>query len=99
MRTVNTENVELELGEYEETTALNNIKDTKQAQEVAINEVKKYKPKVRKLSKKLLLIPATEAIDEPKIEPMIVPQKKTKKTKIGEAKSTKKLLIIESDED
>ncbi len=99
IRTVNTENVELELGEYQETAALNNIKDTMQAQEVAIEENKKNKPKVRKLSKKLLLIAATEAIDEPKPSPIIVPQKKIKKQKKDEVKSSKKLLIIESDED
>ena len=100
IRTVNTENVELELGEYEESSA-NRNKETKHAQEVAEEYVKKIKPKVRKLTKKLFLIPATEAIDEPKV---IIPSekqvKKTKKVKEeNKPKTSKKMLIIESDED
>jgi hypothetical protein len=101
IRIVNTENVELELGEYQETLALNNKKDTEHAQEVAEVEVKKTKPKVRKLSKKLLLVAATEAIDEPKV--VTEPQKASKKTKKEKAtipiKASKKLLIVESDSD
>ena len=69
--------------------------------EVAKEEVKKDKPKVRKLSKKLLLIAATEAIDD---SPTIIePEKSVKKTKkVKEEKKTKpakKLLIVESDSD
>jgi hypothetical protein len=96
VRIVNTENVELELGEYQETVSNRNKEDTEHAQEVAEEEVKKTKQKVRKLSKKIMLIPATEAIDEPKV--IIESEKKTKKTK-KEIKPTKKLLIVESDED
>lgn len=106
IRTVNTENVELELGEYQETAALRNAEDTKQAQNVALEEEKKIKPKVRKLSKKLLLINATEAIDEPKErEPEIKPKKskKTQKseTKEPEVKSKKALkpLVLNNDTD
>ena len=88
IRTVNTENVELELGEYQQSTVIKNIEDTKHAQKIAIEEVKTLKPKVRKLSKKLLLVASSEASDEqnPSAE-------KIKKI----TKSTKKL-IIEDDE-
>jgi len=96
VRIVNTENVELELGEYQETDAIRNKEETKHAQEVAEEQVKKTKPKVRKLSKKILLIAATEAIDEPKV--VIESEKKSKKSK-KEIKPTKQLLIVESDED
>ena len=99
IRIVNTESIELELGEYNETETLRNKKDTKHAQEVAKEEIKKDKPKVRKLSKKLLLVAATEAVDEVKIaeKPKIIKKKVKEETK--PKTSTKKLLIIESDED
>ena len=101
VRVVNTETVELELGEYQEAIAEVDKFDTAKAQEVAKEEVKKDKPKVRKLSKKLLLIAATEAIDD---SPTIIePEKSVKKTKkVKEEKKTKpakKLLIVESDSD
>jgi len=96
IRTVNTENVELELGEYEETSALRNAQDTEQAQSIALEEEKKIKPKVRKLSKKILLINATEAIDEPKVAE---PENKPKKTKKLKEKEVKKPLILNNDTD
>ena len=65
IREVNTEKVELELGEYEEFGVIRNAKETIQAISIAKDEVEKVKPKIRKLSKKLLLVAATEAIDEP----------------------------------
>jgi hypothetical protein len=92
IRTVNTENVELELGEYQETAILRNAEDTKHAQNVAKEEVKKLKPKVRKLSKKLLLIAATEANDEPSET-----VKKPKKTNVNTQPVTK--IVIEDDDD
>jgi hypothetical protein len=61
---VNTETVELEMGEYEEANLILNNKETEHAQDVAQKEVKKLKPKVRKLTKKLMLVAATEAVDE-----------------------------------
>jgi hypothetical protein len=101
VRVVNTETLELELGEYQEAVAQVNKSDTNQAQEVAKAEVKKNKPKVRKLTKKLLLVAATEAIDEPKVIPEPEkPSKKTKKVKEEKkSKPAKKLLIVESDSD
>jgi hypothetical protein len=92
IRTVNTENVELELGEYQETAILRNAEDTKHAQNVAKEEVKKLKPKVRKLSKKLLLIAATEANDEPSET-----VKKPKKTNVNTQPVTK--IVIEDDDE
>jgi hypothetical protein len=78
VRTVNTESIELELGEYNETEAIRDNVETKHAQSVA----------------------ATEAVDEPK--PVLEKEKVTKKakeTKEVKPKTSKKLLIIESDDE
>ena len=102
VRTVNVEAITLELGEYNATVEQRNRIDTVRAQQTAEKEVeaeeaakekKTLKSKVRKLSKKLQLVPATEAIDEPK--PAVTKQVKEKKP------VTKKpsLLIVESDSD
>jgi len=105
IRTVNTENVELELGEYDQTEALRNKKDTENAQDVASKEVIKIKPKIRKLSKKLLLVAATEAIDEPKVvvenkAPEKKPKQPRKSKKQEEApKKVTKALILNNDTD
>ena len=91
VRTVNTENVELELGEYEETAALREEKmESKEAIKIASTVEKKSVQKIRKLTKKLLLVPATEAVDE-----IIL----TKNKKENKPKSSKKLLIVESDDE
>jgi len=107
IRTVNTENVELELGEYQETYALQNKRDTEHAQEVAKNEVTKIAPKVRKLKNKLLLVAATEAIDEPTQNMNAEPEKlkktakakKTVKNKIVKQNTVKQKIILESSSD
>ncbi len=96
IRTVNIENIELELGEYQESASLINANETKEAQIVAMEEVKKLQPKVRKLSKKLLLAAATEAIEEPEIS---MPSKKTNRTKTVKKSITKKTLIIDDDDE
>jgi hypothetical protein len=102
IRVVNTENLELDFGEYQQAPAF----ETKQAQEVAKDEVRKEKPKVRKLSKKILLVAATEAIDEPKIIPQPEKENKTYK-KVKQIKNKKQTepkksasipFIIENDE-
>ena len=102
IREVNTEKIELELGEYQESDVIRNRSETKQAISVAEEEVevkKARKPTIRKLSKKLLLVPATEASDE--LPPVVIEKaaKKSKKPK-DEAQAKKKAvkLIIESDE-
>jgi len=97
IRTVNTESIELELGEYNETEAIRDAIETKHAQSVAKEEVVKSKSKIRKLTKKLLLVAATEAIDEP--NPVLEKEKVTKKAKETNVKASKKLLIIESDDE
>ena len=88
IRVVNIDNVELELTEYKETEILRENKQITEVEEV-VNINKVIKPKVRKLSKKILLIPATEAIDEPIL--------KTKSIKT--TKKTKEPFIILNDED
>ena len=52
---------------------------SKIAEEIARETIKETKPKVRKLSKKLLLVAATEAIDEPQVIETTKPKKKSKK--------------------
>lgn len=80
IRNVNVDNVELELGEYRETiTERINKMETIEAEEIARETIKETKPKVRKLSKKLLLVAATEAIDEPQVIETTKPKKKSKK--------------------
>ena len=82
VRVVNTEAVELELGEYQETEDIRNT-ETKHAIEIAEKEILNKKPRVRKLSKKLLLIAATEAIDD------TAPEKTEQLSKVLKAKTKK----------
>ena len=106
------EKVELELGEYQETDneAKQNSIESKAAVSIAKEEQKKLKPKVRKLTKKLLLVAATEALDD-KSEVQAV-EKEMQKEKAKKEKKVKKikepiklprkkaqLTIEESDED
>ena len=111
IREVNTEKVELELGEYEESGVIRNTQETREAISVAKEELRKdKKPKIRKLTKKLLLVPATEAVDE--LLPVVIEKaaKKTRKKpkdakpkdeepKDKEPKKKAVKLIIEDDED
>ena len=57
----------------------------------------KPKPKIRKLSKKLLIVPATEAVDEPQAK--AVEETINKKKPKGNPQKAKKMLIIESDDE
>jgi hypothetical protein len=101
IREVNTEKIQIELGEYNETEMLRNSIETIQAINISKEEEIKTKPKVRKLRKKLLLVPATEAIDDIVIVPQKevpqkeVPQKEVKQRKKKPKQSVK--LIIEED--
>jgi len=90
---VNAEQVQLEFSEYNEIDEVINKKETYVAVEVAKETVKTNEnyAKVKKLNKKLLLVPATEAIEE--IPPPIVEGKKT--TKKPTAVKKKKLIIEE----
>ena len=68
IRHVNTEKIEIELGEYNQGDNQINYMETQQAVKTGKTEVKKLTEtkvnKVRKLNKKLLLVPGTEAIDQ-----------------------------------
>jgi hypothetical protein len=105
------EKVEIELGEFNQTENRRNTLETKHAVSVAKVEVEKLKPKVRKLSKKILLVAATEALEEEKPQVEII-EKEMKKAKKGKEKESKKekdkpvkastkkqMLIIESDDE
>ena len=101
IREVNTEKVQIELSEYNETEMLRDSSATKHAVDVAKKEEVVLKPKIRKLSKKLLLVPATEAIDE--IPQQEIPQQETKQKEVKQRKKREpkkpvKLIIEEDDE-
>ena len=91
---VNTEKVQLELGEYTESEIKRNAVETKVSVEVAKEEIQKLKPKIKKLSRKLLLEPGTEALNEIKE----TSKEKVKKVKKNVPLNKPKLLIIEDDE-
>ena len=97
IREVNIDKLNLELGEYEEAIQLREKEETKKAVVVAKEEEAKTRPKVRKLSKKILLVAATEAVDESvkNIEKAI----EKKKTKEPVSKKVKKPIIIEDSSD
>ena len=59
MRDVNTEKVQLELNEYSEANEEKNLKETQRAIKVAEEKEQSIKPKIRKLNKKLVLVPST----------------------------------------
>jgi hypothetical protein len=103
IRVVNTNAIELELSEYNETSALRDIKETKHVVKIAEEVDAKFETKVRKLSKKMVLVPATEAIDEQEQsnipEPVVEPKKIKKNIKVKAQKAEKKIIIIESDEE
>jgi hypothetical protein len=102
IREVNIDNLHVELGEYEDAIEEKEKVETKKAVLVAKEEQLKSRPKVRKLSNKILLVNATEAIEEPTtkaIEDAIDKQdnKKTKGKKTNiDTKKNKKLIIIDS---
>jgi hypothetical protein len=103
IREVNTEKIELEMSEFSEYDVSQNLKETKKAVSISKKENEVVKPKIRKLSKKLLLVASTEeAIDEkqPVIstnQTTILQDKKTKVTK--KINTSKKPLIIIDEED
>jgi hypothetical protein len=65
IRNVNAEKISLELLDESMDQARVEQKETTAAVKVAKEEVKTAKPRVRKLTNKLLLVAATEALDEP----------------------------------
>ena len=97
VRDVNIDKLQLELGEYEEDVINREKEVTKKEVVVEKEEEVKLKPKIKKLSKKLLIIPATEAVDEPPVKE--IEKKITKKKTKEPASKSKKLLIIESEDE
>ena len=83
VRDVNIAKLQLELGEYEESVIEREKEETRNAVVIAKKEEVKIRPKIRKLSKKILLIEATEAVDEPvkQIEETIKTSKSKKEPK------------------
>jgi hypothetical protein len=109
IREVNIEKLQLELGEYKDMEIQREKIDTKQAIFIAKEEEHKIKPKIKKLSKKILLIAATEAVDEEimkkdieeniKRDDKSEKKRKVRKPKQEDNKKIKKTVIIESDSD
>ena len=99
IREVNIDKLQLELGEYEEAVVVREREESNKAVVVAKEEVGKIRPKIRKLGKKIELVPATEAIEEPvkAIEKAIEKDNKKSKTVLKTKKP--KLIIVDSDED
>ena len=95
VRVVNTDAIELELGEYNESASIRNKKETQHAVEVAEEEVTTFQPKIRKLSKKMLLVAATDALDEPEAAELKQPEKVSKATKVTKEKVTKEKAVKE----
>lgn len=66
LREVNTDKIELEMSEYNASDLDKNKADTLHAETVAKKANAVLKPKIKKLSTKLVLVPATEAVEEQK---------------------------------
>lgn len=98
VREVNIDKIQIDLGEYEESVIEREKTQTQQAITVARTENVRLKPKIRKLSKKLVLINATEALDDPNNETQIkLIEKEIKKPKKNNTKK-KKLVLDDSDD-
>ena len=107
IRNVNTDKVQMEFGDYNYSEMENNNKETQEAVAVSkeFEQLTKKKMKVRNLQKKIVLTPATEAMDEyyeneNKITNNLEETKTHKKLKKNTPNldNKKKLLIIEEDE-
>ena len=91
---MNAEQVQLELSEYNEIDVMVDKKDTIAAVEVAKEvekQVENYS-KIKKLNKKLVLVPGTEAIEQEKEK-----EKEEIKKPKPKTKTQKKKLIIEEE--
>jgi len=83
---VNAEKIQIDLSDYKESLVKNDVKETEEIEEIE----EKPKPKlVRKLSRKILLVPGTEAIDAEEEKQNQEQSKPTKQKKV------KKLKIVE----
>jgi hypothetical protein len=87
LREVNIDKIQLDLGEYNEAKVQREKEDSEHSEFVAKQEIelehvteKKKKPRVKRLSNKIELIPATEAIEQ-KQETLMVEEPKIAKVK------------------
>jgi hypothetical protein len=96
-RDVNTHKIQIDLGDYSEINSTKNRMETKKLIEIAEEEqeIRMEKPKIKKLNKKIRLVPATE-IEEPNLITQELPIKSVKPTPKS---SKKKLIIIEEEEE
>lgn len=115
IREVNIDKLQIDLGDYDENIIQREQIETKEAVAVAKESVKRSKPKIRKLTKKLLLVNATEALEDDNtkdlkdIEKVVQqneekvkkPRKKMEKKteKKTEKTKKKKILILEDSDD
>jgi hypothetical protein len=102
-RTVNADKVELDLGDYDddERAALEMSEkyEGNNKEETSKEGKKEEKPKIKKLNKKILLVPATEAVEEQAAFKLAEKVKKqTKKSATAESKPKKKLVIEDENE-
>ena len=110
VRDVNVDELNISLSEYDDSLLQREQDDsllqreqddTIEAIHIAKTEKLKLKQKVKKLSKKILLIPATEAVDEPLPPPLIEIIKETEKEVIKKPRKKtivkKPKIIIEED--
>jgi hypothetical protein len=90
---VNAEQVQLELSEYNEIDVVINTKDTYAAVDIAKEEIKQSSnySKIKKLNKKLILVPGTEAIE-------LVEVVKAKSVKPPKSAVSKKVKLIIEEE-
>jgi hypothetical protein len=63
VREVNLDKIKLELDEYQEALETKEAEETKHAIIIAKDTIKSTKPKIKKLSKKLILIPASDSTE------------------------------------
>ena len=94
-RTVNADKVELDLADYDDDERA--AVEMSEKYEGNEKEETVSKPKIKKLNKKILLVPATEAVEEQAAFKLTEKVKKQTKKTVTEAKSKKKL-VIENDE-
>ena len=111
IREVNIDKLQIDLVDYDENKIYREQMETKEAVAVAKEVLSRSKPKIRKLSKKLLLVNATEAMEDENtkelkdIENVVQKnEEKVKKTRKKTEKKTektkkKKILIIEDSDD
>ena len=100
IRNVNTDKVQMEFGDYNYSEMEFNNKESEAAVKVSkeFNELTKKKTKIRKLQKKLVLDPATEAIDEYYEKPPEKPSDKKPKFKKKSTPLDNKIKLIIEDE-